>query len=407
MEYCTLKNGVKLICEHRKGEITSLCIGFNAGALDETGRFDFGTAHALEHMVSKGTKQRNENEINSICDSIFGFENAMTNYPYTIYYGSCFNQDIEKALELYSDILLNPMFPESGFKGEMDIISEELKEWKDDPYQCCEDVLLKNSFKNRRIKETIIGSEDSIKAIDLKDITDFYNCFYIPVNCTISFSSSLDFEYIVHLVERYFKGFENKMALSAGRRNLYEKNLPGIYKSSTNNTGGAKIQYIFDISDLNSREFKALMLFNCAFGEGTSSCLFDEIRTKDAAAYEVGSHIKNEPGIKLLSISMGTSPEKIDRSICSINSVIDRIKNDESYFDGSMIENLSRRIKIKRELRTERSVQLCKELTTYELMYGKFEAFYQEVENLDTISKEEIYSTINKVMNNPSIQIFY
>ncbi|WP_446897267.1 M16 family metallopeptidase [Clostridium sp. LBM24168] len=407
MEYCILKNGMKLIYEHRKGEITSLCIGFNAGALDETDRFNFGTAHALEHMISKGTKHRSENDINNTFDSIFGFENAMTNYPYTIYYGSCLNQDVEKAIELYSDILLNPLFPENGFAGEMDIISEELREWRGDPYQSCEDVLFMNSFKKRRIRETIIGSEYSVKNIGLKDIIDFYNCFYAPDNCVISFSSSLDFKHILHLVEYYFQEFENKTSLPINRGNLYEKNLPGIYKSSTNNTCGAKIQYIFDISDLNFREFKALMLFNCAFGEGTSSFLFDGIRTKDAAAYEIGSHIKGETGIKLLSISMGTSVEKIDKSIYSINSIIDRIKNDENHFGSSIMKDLSRRIKIKRELKVERSVQLCKELTTYELMYGSFKKFYEEAENLDTISKKEIYLVIDKVMNNPSIQILY
>ncbi|MCH3964353.1 MAG: insulinase family protein [Clostridium sp.] len=406
MEYFTLKNGMKIIYEHREGQITSLCIGFNAGALDETGRFAFGTAHALEHMISKGTINRTENDINNMCDSIFGFENAMTNYPYTVYYGSCLNQDVERAVELYSDMLLNPLFPEGGFEGEMDVISQELREWKDDPYQCCEDLLFMNSFKNRRIKETIIGSKHSIKTIELQDIVDFYSSFYVPSNCVVSFSSSLDFEHILNLMEHYFQKFKDGDELPDCRTNLYEVNLPGIYESSGNNTGGAKIQYIFDISDLNFREFKALMLFNCAFGQGTGSFLFDRIRTENAAAYEIGSSIKNETGIKLLSIKMGTSAEKIHSCICSIDNVVENIKNGGDYFSEDVINDLSKRIKIKRALKAERSVQLCKELTTCELMHGSFTKFDEEIEDLDAVSTEEIYSVIDKVMNNPSIQIF-
>lgn len=406
MEYCTLKNGIKLIYEHRPSDVTSFCIGFNAGAVDEGNTFHFGTAHALEHMISKGTLHKTENEINTAFDDIFGFENAMTNFPYTIYYGSCLRENLNAALELYSDILLNPLFPGKGFKEEMDIICEELKEWQGDLYQNCEDTLFRNSFKNRRIKEIIIGSEKSIRSITLDEIKKFYKAFYRPDNCVISFSSSLDFELICNLVEKYFSDWkQNSTVFKRDSEIFYEKNIPGTYRNKLAGIEGTKIQYIFDISSLKEEEFKAFLLFNEAFGEGTSSFLFNEIRTKNAAAYEIGSHVKNEPGIKLFSINMGTSKEKVERSIYTINELIHKIKNDKSYFNNENILKMSKRIKIKRKLKLERSIQLCKELTTYELMYGNFKKLYDEIDGLEDISGELIYLVINKILNNPSIQI--
>lgn len=407
MEYHTLKNGIKLIYEHRQGEITSLCIGFNAGALEEQDRFNFGTAHALEHLVSKGTCCRTENEINAEFDDIFGFENAMTNYPYTIYYGTCLSRDMQRALELYSDILMNPSFPQCGFKEEMDIIMEELKEWHGDMYQYCEDMLFKNCFRNRRIKEIIIGSEKDIKLVTLEDIKNFYKCFYTPDNCVISFSSSLDFELVCKLVEQYFGSWntESNCSISYETYETYEKNISGIYKGNLESFEGAKIQYVFDIGGLSNEEFKALLLFNDAFGQGTSSLLFQEIRTKNAAAYEIGSYIKNERGIKLLSINMGTSAGKVDKSICIINTIIDNITSKMDYFKEKDIEKLARRVRLKRELKLERSIQLCKELTTYELMYGDYRKLYEETENLQGISQQDIYDVIKKVIKEPSIQI--
>ena len=41
----------------------------------------YGIAHATEHMVYKGTKNRSEEDINKELSEIFGFQNAMTNYP--------------------------------------------------------------------------------------------------------------------------------------------------------------------------------------------------------------------------------------------------------------------------------------------------------------------------------------
>lgn len=151
-------NGVQLYYVKREGNISSFCIGFNAGALVEN-KDNRGIAHAVEHMVFKGTKTRNEDEINKMLDRIFGFNNAMTNYPYAIYYGTTLSSDFNKGFQLYSDILINPTFPKEGFKEEIHVILEELKEWKDDAYQECEDELFYNAFKKRRIKDLIIGDK--------------------------------------------------------------------------------------------------------------------------------------------------------------------------------------------------------------------------------------------------------
>ena len=208
MKKYILENGIKLIYEYRPAGITSFCIGFNAGALEEGREFKLGTAHAVEHMVSKGTKNRTEKEINELCDEIFGFENAMTNFPYVIYYGTSLSQDFSRAIELYSDIILNPTFPEKGFREEMNIILEELKEWRDDIYQHCEDSLLYNAFSEKRIKNLIIGNEESVGSITIGELKKFYNRYYVPQNCVISVCSSLDFEDVLNNVEKYFGNWD-------------------------------------------------------------------------------------------------------------------------------------------------------------------------------------------------------
>ena len=170
MRKTTLKNGLRLIYEKRDAGIASFCIGLDAGALREEDGFLFGTAHALEHMLYKGTKSRSEEDINRLSDEIFGYSNAMTNYPYVIYYGTTLTVNFEKGLELYSDIILNPSLKEDGFSEEMKIIAEELREWADDLTQLCEDKLFKNCFESRRIREWIIGSQDTVAAIDLDEL---------------------------------------------------------------------------------------------------------------------------------------------------------------------------------------------------------------------------------------------
>ncbi|MBV7271817.1 insulinase family protein [Clostridiaceae bacterium UIB06] len=403
MKKYILENGMKLIYEYRPAEITSFCIGFNAGAIEEGREFKLGTAHAVEHMVSKETKNRTEKEINELCDEVFGFENAMTNFPYVIYYGTSLSQDFSKAIELYSDIVLNPTFPEKGFREEMNIILEELKEWKDDIYQYCEDSLLYNAFSEKRIKNLIIGTEESVNSLTLKELRKFYNKYYAPQNCVISACSSLTFEDILKNIEKYF-GNWNK-SFCGIEMEKKEVNKAGIFMEKITNIKGAKIQYLFNIDNLNEEELKALNVFNTSFGEGTSSVLFDEIRTKRGLAYDVGSLVKQERGMKFFTINIATSNKNVDEVLRIVDDSIFKVKNKLGYFDEKKINSLVRNMRLKRELKLEKSIQLCKELTTYELMFNSSERVYSEVENLKYINEKKVLEVLNRVLQQPSIQI--
>lgn len=397
-----LKNGIRFIYEHREGSLTSFCIGFEAGALMEEG-YKLGTAHALEHMLFKGTKSRTEFEINKQCDELFGFNNAMTNYPYSIYYGTTLSSDFVKGFELYSDIILNPTFPDEGFKEEIDVICEELKEWKDDLVQYCEDELLENSFKERRIQNLIIGTEESVRSITLEDLKNFYNAFYSPKNCVISLVTSLALNDVLSTVESIF-GQWNK-DFNRTEFDFYENNVPGIYVKERDGINGAKIQYIYPIHNLNERELKSLALFNLSFGEGTSSLLYDILRTKNGLVYDISSSIKNEKGIKLLSIALSTSFRNVEEALQLIEDTIEDIKVKKGFFSKDIVEKNSKIIKLKRELTLEKSIILCKNLTTYELMYNSYDKLFDEIEELSKIEEDEILEVINKVLINPSIQI--
>lgn len=368
MQEYILDNGLKLLYEYRAGKVTSLCIGFDAGALEEEEKFHLGTAHALEHLISKGSKNRSENQINSELESIFGFENAMTNYPYTIYYGTCLSEDLERAVELYSDLLLNPLFSTKGFKEEVNVILQEIKEWEDDMYRYCESILFRNSFKKRRIRELIVGNKGNIESITLDEIKSFYDNFYFPENCTICVCSPLDSNFIRDIINIYFGSWESHLKKCVHQKSLYEDVRTGVFEEIVPSIAGAKIQYIFDIQNLNDNEFKALLLLNAAFGQGTDSILFNKIRTENALAYEVGSSIKNERGIKLLSISMGTSFENVKKAISITCDTIDKFKCLKGYFTRSKIKALSKSINLKREIKFERSIEFCKEVVTSELM---------------------------------------
>ncbi|MBC8061470.1 MAG: insulinase family protein [Clostridiaceae bacterium] len=405
MESTYLKNGMKVIYMFKPGNLTSFSIGLDAGANVEN-IDEIGIAHMVEHMVFKDTTHRSEYEINIACDRVFGFNNAMTNFPYVIYYGTTLSQDFKTGLEIYSDILINPTFPERGFKEEKQVIIEELKEWKEDIYQYCEDTLLANAFKNRRLKELIIGSEENIRSISLENIKEFYSKYYCPENCIISIVSSLSYEDIINIVEGEFSEWRFKSHHK--KEILYESNIKGIFQKEKEGIEGCKLQYCFPINNLNEKQVIALRIFNFAFGEGTSSILFDEIRTKNGFAYEVSSLVKNEKGIKLFVISLGTSIETIEKAKQCVENCILKVQDKgffEKIYNEDTMRNYSKMIKLKQELKYEKSIILANALTTTEIMYNDFNRVFEELEELVTITPVELYETICSTLINPTIQM--
>jgi predicted Zn-dependent peptidase len=405
LEEYVFGNRLKLIYKHTESELTSICISIGAGAGVEDGKY--GIAHATEHMVYKGTKTRSERIINEDLTNIFGFNNAMTNYPYVIYYGTLLKYDLEKGIELLSDIIINPIFPENGFKEEMTVIKEELKEWDEELEQYCEDKLFFNCFDNRRIKYPIIGTEESLNNITLNDIKEFYSKYYFPENISIVVISSIEFTRVKKIVKEYFSqwnSLDNKNEIKLKKID-YGIVKEEIFNNIRNGIKTSRVEIICPIDNLNDKEVKALRIFNQYFGEGVNSILYDTLRTKNGLVYDVITKIANENYIKLYKITFNTGKENIDKAINLIKACIGKLKVEINQLDEEKISQLIRSLKLKRLFREEQSIVLAKELATYDTMFRDYKIYGNEIEELEVLTNKDIFETGIKVLKNLTIQI--
>ena len=464
MEEYILENNLKLIYKHTESELTSICISIGAGAGVEIEKY--GIAHATEHMVYKGTKNRTEKEINEDLSNTFGFNNAMTNFPYVIYYGTLLGEDLKKGVELLSDIVINPSFNDEGFKEEMDVIKEELQEWDEELEQYCEDKLFLNCFNNRRIKYPIIGTRESLESMTLNDIKKFYNEYYFPENTSIVVISSVKFEDVKEVVDIYFSSWKDKtiknevfdkikdkltsdkMMDSKFKDNLMkdvlEKNLKisdieqkimgyvldkfntemklanemikerkieyeipkvDVFNNKRDGAQTCKVEMICPIDNLNEKEMKLLRIFNQYFGEGVNSILYDTLRTKNGIIYDVITKIAHENYIKLYKITFSTAKENVNKSIALVKECIEKLELLEQPLDKKQIEQLIKNFKLKRLFREEQSIVLAKELATYNTMFGDYKIYINEVNDLELLTSEAIFEIGSRVLANLTIQI--
>lgn len=406
MKEIILDNNLKLIYKHSESELTSICISLNAGAGIEVEKM--GVAHAVEHMVYKGTKTKSESQINEQLSSIFGFQNAMTNYPYVIYYGTLLNEDLNSGVELFSDILLNPEFDEKGFKEEMEVIKEELDEWDEEIEQFCEDKLFYNIFNKRRIKNPIIGTKESLDNLTVTDLKRFYEENYFPENTSISVITSIDFNSVKEIIDKYFGMWKSKVI----SRNSYINNIEyekidasKIQITKRQGIKNAKVQMIFPLDKLNFKELNAFRLFNQYFGEGVNSVLFDALRTKNSLVYDVITRISNENYIKMYKITFTTSKENVNKAVELVMNLIKEINLKDEL--GIRLESLIKSYKLKRLFREEQSIILAKELATYDTMFGDYKIYENELGKIDEISEVDILNSAKKVLKNSAVQVVW
>lgn len=406
MKDIILDNNLKLIYKHSESELTSICISLNAGAGIEVEKM--GVAHAVEHMVYKGTKTKSESQINEQLSSIFGFQNAMTNYPYVIYYGTLLNEDLNSGVELFSDILLNPEFDEKGFKEEMEVIKEELDEWDEEIEQFCEDKLFYNIFNKRRIKNPIIGTKESLDNLTVTDLKRFYEENYFPENTSISVITSIDFNSVKEIIDKYFGMWKSKVI----SRNSYINNIEyekidasKIQITKRQGIKNAKVQMIFQLDKLNFKELNAFRLFNQYFGEGVNSVLFDALRTKNSLVYDVITRISNENYIKMYKITFTTSKENVNKAVELVMNLIKEINLKDEL--GIRLESLIKSYKLKRLFREEQSIILAKELATYDTMFGDYKIYENELGKIDEITEVDILNSAKKVLKNSAVQVVW
>ncbi|MEG1003460.1 MAG: pitrilysin family protein [Clostridium sp.] len=400
MKKYILDNGIRLIYKRVTSSLTSVCVSLDGGALRDGEKL--GIAHVTEHMVYKGTKRRSEEDINREISEVFGFSNAMTNYPYVIYYGTLLGEDLNKGMDILSDIIINPTFKEDGFKEEMDVIFEELKEWDEELEQYVEDKLFLNSFNKRRIKYPIIGTVQSLKSIKLDDVREFYNKIYFPRNTVITVITPLDFNEVLNITENYFGNWNiEKNSLKSME---YEEVKESKFIETKYGIKTSKVEIAYDISNLTNIEIKALRIFNEYFGEGVNSKLFDILRTKNGLVYDVLTRVSHENGIKLYKITFSTSKEKVEEALNLTFKCIDNISNLKTLYDVNIIK-LKKSFKLRRLFKEEQSIVLAKELSTYETMFDDYKVYVDESESLDNINLELICNTYKKVFKNSLVQV--
>lgn len=327
LEVITLDSGVRLIL-NSMDSVRSVSIGIwcNNGSVNENDD-EQGISHFIEHMLFKGTKNRDHFQIVNEIDKLGGQMNAFTSKECTCFYVKCLDEHFRASAEVLTDMICNPTFPEDELEKEKGVVIEEINMNADDPDEVAFDILEDNVYKGMGMAHPVLGTKYTVSSFTHDKLDEYYFNHYTRDEIIVSIAGSFDRQDVIEYFEDKFYSLKER------REFVTDKNVSPASE-------GRYIEVMKDIEQahiaMGVRLFPAedpkrypMMLLCNILGGGMSSRLMQNVRVKKGLAYSVYSMTGFYSHTGLFVICAGVAKDKVDEALDAIKEELDRLKDDD------------------------------------------------------------------------------
>ena len=199
-----LPNGLILITEEME-HIRSASIGIwvKSGSRDEDKQWN-GISHFVEHMVFKGTQHRTAEDIARQVDSIGGNLDAFTAKECTSFSIKVLDEHLPIAMDVLSDLVLNPVFDAKDINRERGVILEEIKMDEDNPDYLVHEIFTQNFWKDHPLGQTHTRNSRNCHGASNAHRPGFLQQSFSPATSSSAAAGYLKHEHFVELANKHF-----------------------------------------------------------------------------------------------------------------------------------------------------------------------------------------------------------
>ncbi|MDO9437295.1 pitrilysin family protein [Hydrogenophaga sp.] len=201
----TLSNGMTLIVRpDRRAPTAVQMLWVRVGSMDEVDGSS-GLAHALEHMMFKGTPDVPPGEFSRRVAAFGGIDNAFTMRDATAYHMQVPSRRLEMAMQLEADRFARNQWPDDEFKREIEVIKEERRQrTEESPRARMFEALNAMIFQASPYRRPNVGWMSDLDAMTPDDARAFYQRWYVPANSALVIAGDVDVEQTRALAEKHF-----------------------------------------------------------------------------------------------------------------------------------------------------------------------------------------------------------
>ena len=398
-------NGLRLVVhEDRTTPLASCFICYFVGSRDENPK-QTGLAHLLEHYMFCGSK--NVPDYDVPVDKVGGHNNAYTTDDVTCYYITLPANNIETALWLESDRMMELAFKKSALEIQKNVVIEEFKEhFLNKPYGDMWMLFNEAVFEQHPYQWLPIGKEIAhIESVNLEMIKSFYHHYYAPQNAVIAIAGNVRFEEIVLLVEKWFGSIPKRGHIERDIPQELLQNVPRKIEVSR------KVPYDMLLKGWKmcgrlAPDFYAFDLLSDMLGTGKSSYLYQELVEKKHLFTDISASVTAtyDPGVFVVSgrPADGISLQQADDAL---------VHSLDSFINTGNLERTLQKVKNSVEsilLRNE--IKIENRATTLALSetFHSVEKFQNDIDNYNNVSENQILEIMKKsIVSTNETTLFY
>ena len=395
----TLANGFRIVTENMPGlQSASLGIWVDAGGRHERLQQN-GIAHFLEHMAFKGTKRRSSLDIAQVIENVGGFINAYTSRELTAYYARILENDVPLALDVISDIVLNPVFDPAEIEVERGVILQEIGQSLDTPDDVVFDWLQEAAYPDQAMGRTILGPTERVSSFSRDDLSGFVSEHYAPERMILSAAGAVDHDAIVKEAEKLFAHLTRGNApqtdtarfVGGERREL--KALEQVHFTLALESP----HYLHD-------DIYAAQIFTTAFGGGMSSRLFQEIREKRGLCYSIFAQTGAFVDTGMTTIYAGTSGDQIAELA---NLSIDELRRAQDDMSEAEVARARAQLKAGMLMGLESPSSRAERSARMVAIWGRVPDAAEVVEKFDAVSVQDVRNIAAEMAKSPPAVAIY
>lgn len=274
-----------------------------------------GISHFLEHMVFKGSSKRpTARDISEAVDAMGGEFNAATSKDWTNFYIKAGSENLEKAVDILSDMVLNPLLKDDEIEREKGTIIQEIRMYEDTPMIHIGDVFEELIFAGNPLGRDTAGSEKTVKSIKRNDFIEYRKAFYHPENMLVTIAGGVTEAESIRLAEKYFLYETGGETSFRGRTFKVSQKSPQL-KLQTKESEQSHLIMGFGSEGRGYEGRFAQSLLSAILGGGMSSRMFIEVRERRGLAYSVRTSMERYQDTGYLATYAGVNVKKTDEAI--------------------------------------------------------------------------------------------
>ncbi len=386
-----LNNGLQIVGQPMP-DFESVAVSYyvQTGSRDEKDSSIAGVSHFLEHMVFKGTKSLDWQEITLAFNKIGAELNAFTSHESTVFYARVLGEYLDRAVDLLSDMMY-PRLAESDFETEKEVIVNEIARSEDQPYNITYRRMMQTYFGDHPLGHDVLGSRESIRGMHIEQMRDYWQRRYAANNLILSVAGNFDWDHIVKLAEHHASNWRTG---DSGRDVSHYEPVHPINNIMVDKKLKQQIMIIaMPTVDVKDPDYYADVLGGSILGDSDGSRLYWNIHQRGLAeSASAGVWAMEGTGIMLMEAN--STPEDAPRVLKLLRSELD------SLLDEGIFEDELRRAKDKWisgiVLSSESTFARMRSLANDWVTEGRLVSVEEEIERVEKVTIEDVMRALHR-----------